>query len=379
MATKRDYYEVLGVAKDASAEELKRAYKKLAIKHHPDKNPGDKKAEEKFKEAAEAYDVLSDATKKSQYDRFGHNAPGGGGFGGGFGGGQGFSRFEDIFSQFGDIFGGGSRGGGRSPRKAGPPRGQDLQIKVALSYKEILEGVTKKVRLKRFVPCEPCNSKGGTNVTTCSTCNGTGRVRRVTQSFFQMVSEAACPTCNGTGEVIKNPCSSCRGDGRVSKEEMISIKIPIGVAEGQYLNMRGEGNSGPRGGPKGDLLVVITEKHDEFYTREGNDLHCDVHVPIHRLALGGSQRIPTLDGGEISIKIAAGTQVDSILRLREQGLYSLNAKGSRGNLFVNIKADIPKDLSSKEKQLYQELAEIRKKKEEEQEESFIQKMKKIFS
>lgn len=380
MATKRDYYEVLGVSKDASAEELKRAYKKLAIKYHPDKNPGDKEAEEKFKEAAEAYDVLSDANKRSQYDRFGHEMPGAGGFGGG----QGFSSFEDIFSQFGDIFGGfgfggSSSGRGRSTRKAGPPRGQDLQIKVALSYKEILEGVTKKVRIKRYAPCTYCNGKGGNDVTTCSTCNGTGRVRRVTQSFFQMVSESACPTCNGMGEVIKNPCSHCRGEGRILEEEMISVKIPVGVAEGQYLNMRGEGNCGPRGGASGDLLVVITEKRDDFYTRDGDDLHCDIHVPIHRLVLGDSQRIPTLDGGEISIKINAGTQIGSILRLREQGLYPLNGRGSRGNLFVKIQADIPKDLSSKEKQLYQEIAEIRKKKEEEQEESFIQKMKKIFS
>ena len=379
MATKRDYYEVLGVSKDASAEELKRAYKKLAIKYHPDKNPGDKEAEEKFKEAAEAYDVLSDANKRSQYDRFGHDMPNAGGFGGG----QGFSSFEDIFSQFGDIFGGfgfGSSGrGGRSSRKAGPPRGQDLQIKVALSYKEILEGVTKKVRIKRYAPCTYCNGKGGSDVTTCSTCNGTVRVRRVTQSFFQMVSESACPTCNGMGEVIKNPCSHCRGEGRVLEEEMISIKIPVGVAEGQYLNMRGEGNCGPRGGASGDLLVVITEKKDDFYTREGDDLHCDIQVPIHRLVLGGSQRIPTLEGGELSIKISSGTQVGSILRLREQGLYPLNGRGGRGNLFVTIQADIPKDLSSKEKQLYQELAEIRKKKEDEQEESFIQKMKKMFS
>lgn len=381
MSSKRDYYEILGVAKDANAEEIKHAYKKLAIKYHPDKNPGDKEAEEKFKEAAEAYDILSDATKRSQYDRFGHEMPGAGGFSGG--GGQGFSSFEDIFSQFGDIFGGfGGGGGGRGRsggRKAGPPRGQDLQIKVALSYKEILEGVTKKVRIKRYVPCTECNAKGGADVKTCPTCHGTGRVRRVTQSFFQMVSEAACPDCNGTGEKIANPCSHCRGDGRVMEEETISIKIPEGVAEGQYLNLRGEGHCGPRGGASGDLLVVIAEKKDNFYTREGTDLHCEVNVPIHRLALGGTQRIPTLDGGEVSIKIAAGTQPGSIFRLREQGLPPLNARGSRGNLFVEAKAQIPTDLSSREKDLFKELAEIRKERENAQEESLLQKVKSIFS
>jgi molecular chaperone DnaJ len=383
MSSKRDYYEILGVAKDASAEEIKHAYKKLAIKYHPDKNPGDKEAEEKFKEAAEAYDILSDATKRSQYDRFGHEMPGAGGFGGG--GGQGFSSFEDIFSQFGDIFGGfgggfSSGGRGRSGgRKAGPPRGQDLQIKVALSYKEILEGVTKKVRIKRYAPCTECNGKGGADVKTCPTCHGTGRVRRVTQSFFQMVSETACPDCNGTGEKIANPCPHCRGEGRVMEEETISIKIPEGVAEGQYLNLRGEGHCGPRGGASGDLLVVIAEKKDSFYTREGTDLHCEVNVPIHRLALGGTQRIPTLDGGEVSIKIAAGTQPGSIFRLREQGLPPLNARGARGNLFVEAKAQIPTDLSSREKDLFRELAEIRKDRENAQEESLLQKVKSFFS
>ena len=227
MAEKRDYYEVLGVGKDASADEIKHAYKKLAIKYHPDKNPGDKEAEEKFKEAAEAYDVLSNPEKRKNYDQFGFNAPGGGFGSGGFGG-AGFD-LNDIFSQFGDIFGGGfgfGGGGRRSSRKAGPPRGNDLQIKVALSYKEIFEGCTKKVRLKRYTPCTECNGKGGTNVKTCDTCHGTGRVRRVSGGFFQMVSESVCPTCGGTGEVIANPCSHCHGEGRVQESEEISIKIP---------------------------------------------------------------------------------------------------------------------------------------------------------
>ncbi len=380
MAGKRDYYEVLGVAKDASAEELKRAYKKLAIKYHPDKNPGDKEAEEKFKEAAEAYDVLSDSKKRAQYDQFGFNVPGGG-MGGGFSGG--FSSFEDIFSHFGDIFGGGGFGGfgssGHSRRKAGPPRGNDLQIKIALSYKEILEGVTKKVKIHRYKACESCHGKGGENTKTCPNCNGSGRIRRVTQSFFQMVSESVCPTCNGLGEVVSNPCKKCSGEGRVRAEETIQIKIPEGVSEGQYLTLSGEGNCGPHGGACGDLLVIIAEKRDSFYERDGYDLHCEIKVPVYKLVLGGSQRVPTVDGGEVTIKLAAGTQPNSTLRLREQGLPPLKGQGARGSLYVKIMTEIPKDLSSKEKELYKELAEIRKDKDTEAEESFLDKIKNLFS
>jgi molecular chaperone DnaJ len=380
MAEKRDYYEVLGVSKDASAEDIKHAYKKLAIKYHPDKNPGNKEAEEKFKEAAEAYEVLSDSKKRAQYDQFGHAMPGGAGGAGGFGG---FSNMDDIFSQFSDIFGGGfgGFGGFRSSSKSGrqrPPRGQDLQIRMALSYKEILTGATKKVRLKRYAPCTECAGKGGTDVKTCPTCNGTGRVRRVTRSFFQMVSESACPDCGGLGEVIGKPCAVCHGEGRNLEEETISIKIPVGISEGQYLTLRGEGHSGPRGGASGDLLVVITEKKDSFYTREGEDLHCTMDIPVHKLVLGGTQRIPTLDGGEVSIKISAGTQPGSVFRLRDQGLPPLNG-GKRGNLFVEVNASIPTDLSSKEKDLYKQLAEIRKDKDTAKDDSLLEKVKGFFS
>lgn len=380
MAEKRDYYEVLGVAKDASAEDIKHAYKKLAIKYHPDKNPGNKEAEEKFKEAAEAYEVLSDAKKRAQYDQFGHAMPGGSAGGaGGFGGG--FSNFEDIFSQFGDIFGGGGFGGFRSSARSsrqGPPRGQDLQIRIALSYKEILTGTTKKVKLKRYAPCTECGGKGGTDVKSCPTCHGTGRIRRVTRSFFQMVSETACPDCGGLGEVIGKPCTVCHGEGRNLEEETISIKIPVGISEGQYLTLRGEGHSGPRGGASGDLLVVITEKKDDFYTREGEDLHCAIDIPVYKLALGGTQRIPTLDGGEVSIKIQAGMQPGAVLRLKEQGLPPLNG-GKRGNLFVEVNASIPTDLSSKEKDLYKQLAELRKDKDTAKNDSLLEKVKGFFS
>ncbi len=379
MAEKRDYYEVLGVAKSASADEIKHAYKKLAIKYHPDKNPGNKEAEEKFKEAAEAYEVLSDPKKRAQYDQFGHAMPGGAGGTGGFGGFSG-SNFEDIFSQFGDIFGGGFGGFGRSSKSSrqGPPRGQDLQIRIALSYKEILAGATKKVRLKRYAPCTECAGRGGSDVKTCPTCHGTGRIQRVTRSFFQMVSESACPDCGGLGEVIGKPCSVCHGEGRNLEEETISIKIPVGISEGQYLTLRGEGHAGPRGGASGDLLVVITEKKDDFYTREGDDLHCSIDIPVYRLALGGTQRIPTLEGGEISIKIQAGTQPGSVFRLKEQGLPPLNGK-SRGNLFVEVNAAIPTDLSSKEKDLYRQLAELRKDKDSAKENSLLEKVKGFFS
>ena len=378
MAEKRDYYEVLGVAKNASADEIKHAYKKLAIKYHPDKNPGDKEAEEKFKEAAEAYEVLSDSKKRAQYDQFGHAMQGAGGAGG-FGG---FGGFEDIFSQFGDIFGGGF-GGFRSSRsggRQGPPRGQDLQIKIALSYKEILSGATKKVRLKRYAPCTECAGKGGEGVKTCPTCHGTGTIRHVTRSFFQMVSETTCSDCGGTGEVISKPCAHCHGEGRILEEETISIKIPLGISEGQYLKLRGEGHCGPRGGASGDLLVIIAEKTDDFYTREGDDLHCSIDIPVYKLALGGTQRIPTLDGSEVSIKIAAGTQPGAIFRLKGQGLPQLNGgSNSRGNLFVEAKAFIPTDLSSKEKDLYKQLSEIRKDKDTAKDDSLLEKVKGLFS
>ncbi len=378
MAEKRDYYEVLGVSKDASADEIKHAYKKLAIKYHPDKNPGNKEAEEKFKEAAEAYEVLSDSKKRAQYDQFGFNAPGGAGASG-FGG---FSsaNFEDIFSQFGDIFGGGFGGfrSSSSRSRQGPPRGQDLQIRIALSYKEILTGATKKVRLKRYAPCTECNGKGGTGVKQCSTCHGTGRVRHVTRSFFQMVSETTCPDCEGTGEIIANPCPTCHGEGRNLEEETISIKIPAGISEGQYLTLRGEGHSGARGGASGDLHVVIAEKKDDFFTREGSDLHCKIEVPVYKLALGGAQRIPTIDGVDVSIKIAAGTQPGAVLRLRSQGLPPLNG-GSRGSLYVEIGTSIPTDLTSEEKDLYKQLSEIRKDKDTAKEESLMEKIKGFFS
>jgi molecular chaperone DnaJ len=359
MASKRDYYEILGVSKDADASAIKSAYKKLAIKFHPDKNPGDKAAEEKFKEAAEAYSVLSDETKKSQYDRFGHAGMNGTGGQGGFGGGQGFSNFEDIFSQFGDIFGGGGGfgGGGRSRGRSGPPRGSDLQIQLTLTLKEIATGVTKKIQLKRYGKCKTCDGAGGTGKQTCATCNGQGQVRRVQNSFFgQVVNVSTCPDCNGQGQQIKTPCTVCHGQGRVQEEVTIPIEIPAGVEEGQYLTMRGEGHRGPNGGAAGDLIVILHEAKDERFERHGLDLHTDATIPFTTAVLGGAIRVPTLDG-EVELKIPAGTPSEKLMRLRGKGLPELHG-GVEGHLYVKIRVHVPEKLGAREAELLKELQGI---------------------
>jgi len=359
MAAKRDYYEVLGVSKDADASAIKSAYKKLAVKFHPDKNPGNKEAEEKFKEAAEAYGVLSDATKKAQYDRFGHAGMQGGMGGGGFGGGQGFTNMEDIFSSFGDIFGqgGGFGGGGRSRGPSGPPRGQDLQIQLTLTLKDIAHGVTKKIQLKRYGKCKTCDGVGGTGKETCATCRGQGQVRRTQNSFFgQVVNVTTCPDCSGTGQQIKNRCKDCHGQGRVTEEVTIPVEIPAGVEEGQYLTLRGEGHRGPNGGGAGDLLVVIHEARDEHFERRGTDLHSKADIPFTTAALGGTIRVPTLEG-DVELKVPAGTQSDTLMRLRGKGLPELHG-GSHGNLYVKVHIHTPEKLGSRETELLKELQQI---------------------
>ncbi|MDR2731784.1 MAG: molecular chaperone DnaJ [Fibromonadaceae bacterium] len=377
---KKDYYEILGVSKDASADDIKRAYKKLAIKYHPDKNPGDKEAENKFKEAAEAYDVLSDDKKKAQYDRFGHEGLSSGGFGGGFSGG-GFS-FEDIFTHFGDIFsdigGFGSFSGSRSPRgRGGPAPGEDLQMGIALTLKEIAEGVVKKVRIKRFKACPDCNGKGGTGMKSCSTCAGKGQVRRRMQSIFgEMVNVTTCPDCGGTGETISNKCRTCSGQKRVKSEDTIEVKIPAGVASGNYLKLRGEGNASAHGGATGSLIVHIEEKNDDFFVRDGQNLFCKVSVPVYRLALGGEQRVPTLYG-EVKVKISAGLQPGTQLRVRGQGLPGYNSD-YKGDLFVEIQAHIPESLSSKEKGLYEELSSLGQDRDEKRERGLLDRIKEFF-
>lgn len=377
---KRDYYEVLGVSKDAPADDIKRAYKKLAIKYHPDKNPGDKEAETKFKEAAEAYDVLSDAQKKAQYDRFGHEGLSGGGYGGFSAGG--FS-FEDIFSHFGDIFSdiggfGGFSSGARGSRSRGPAPGEDLQIGIALTLKEIADGTVKKVRIKRQKTCPDCSGKGGTGMKTCSTCSGNGKVRRRMQSIFgEMVNVTACPDCGGSGETISNKCKTCSGQKRVKTEDTIEVKIPAGVAGGNYIKLRGEGNASSQGGSAGSLIVHIEEKNDEFFVRDGQNLFCKVSVPVYRLALGGEQRVPTLYG-EVKVKITAGFQPGTQLRVRGQGLpgYSTDYKG---DLFVEIQANIPENLTSKEKDLYEELSQLGSDRDESRESTLLDRIKEFFS
>ena len=351
---KRDYYEVLGVDKSASANDIKKAYRKLAIQYHPDKNPGDKEAEEKFKEAAEAYSVLSDPDKKARYDQFGHEGLSGAA-GGGFNGAG--MDLNDIFSMFGDIFGGrggfggfgGFGGGGGGPQKY---RGSDQRVKVKLTLQDIANGVTKKFKLKKYVPCTHCGGSGaeGNATETCPECKGTGRVVRTQQSFFGMMrTEVACPHCNGEGKVIKNKCPHCNGDGVVMGEEVVEVNIPAGVYEGMQLSMRGKGNAGKHNGIPGDLLIVIEEEKHPTLVRDENDLIYSLLLDIPTATLGGFAEIPTIDG-KAKVTIEAGTQPGKVLRLRGKGLPTLNGYG-KGDIVVNISVYIPETLSKDEKKV----------------------------
>nr|MBP7181225.1 molecular chaperone DnaJ [Dysgonamonadaceae bacterium] len=337
MAQKRDYYEVLGISRNATAEEIKKAYRKKAIEYHPDKNPGDKDAEEKFKEAAEAYEVLGDANKRARYDQFGH-AGVGGAAGGGFGGGM---SMDDIFSQFGDIFGGHFGGfggfGGFGSQRAGrrTNRGSDLRVKVKVNLKEVLTGVEKKIKVKKYVACSHCNGNGsenGNSTSTCSTCHGSGVVTRVTNTILgQMQTTTTCPACNGEGKTITKKCPHCNGEGIVSDEEIITIKIPAGVAEGMQLSMQGRGNAARRGGINGDLLVVIEEEEDPNLIRDENDVIYNLFLSFPTAALGGTVEVPTIDG-VAKVKIDPGTQPGKVLRLRNKGLPSVNGFGTGDEL-----------------------------------------------
>ena len=356
---KRDYYEVLGVDKNASANDIKKAYRKLAIQYHPDKNPGDKEAEEKFKEAAEAYGVLSDPDKKARYDQFGFEGLGGAGGAGGFSGAG--MDINDIFSMFGDIFGGrggfggfSGFGGGGSSRPA-KFRGSDQRVKVKLTLQEIANGVTKKFKLKKYVPCTHCNGSGAENgaVETCPECKGTGRVVRTQQSIFGMMqTEVACPHCNGQGKVIKNKCKHCNGDGIVMGEEIVEVNIPAGVYEGMQLSMRGKGNAGKHNGIPGDLLILVEEEKHPTLVRDENDLIYSLLLDIPTATLGGFAEIPTIDG-KAKVTIDPGTQPGKVLRLRGKGLPSLNGYG-KGDIVVNISVYIPETLSKEEKKRIEE-------------------------
>jgi len=361
MTTKRDYYEILGVPRNASKDEIKKAYRKMALKYHPDKNPGDKDAEEKFKEAAEAYEVLSDDNKRARYDQFGHagmsNGAGGGGFSHDW-------TIEDIFAQFGDIFGGhfgsfggfGGFGGGRSSRRTN--RGTDLRVKVKLSLSDIANGVEKKIKVNKYVSCQSCGGSGaagGSSYSTCSTCRGSGYVTRVTNTLLgQMQTTSPCPTCNGEGKVITNKCVACNGEGVVREDEVISVKIPAGVAEGMQLNVQGKGNAARRGGVPGDLLVMIEEEKHPNLVRDGNDLIYNLNISIPDAVLGAPAEIPTVDG-KVKIKIEPGTQPGKILRLRGKGLPEVNSY-QRGDLLVAVNVYIPKNLTREEKAIFEKFA-----------------------
>lgn len=357
--SKRDFYEILGVSKTATADEIKKAYRKKAIEYHPDKNPGDKVSEEKFKEAAEAYEVLSDPQKRQRYDQFGHAGVGGAaGNGGGFGGGM---SMDDIFSHFGDIFGGhfgfGGFGGGSSRGGTRVRRGSDLRVKVKLTLSEIATGVEKKIKVKKFVPCQHCNSTGaahGSESTTCSTCHGSGRITRIQNTILgQMQTQSECPTCNGEGKIIKDKCTHCNGEGIVREDEVININIPAGVMEGMQLSMNGKGNAARRGGVNGDLLILIEEEAHPDLIRDENDLIYNLLITVPMATLGGSVEVPTVDG-KVKVNISAGTQPGKVLRLRGKGLPSVNRYGT-GDLLVNIGVYIPENLSKEEKVLMEKL------------------------
>ncbi|WP_321306308.1 molecular chaperone DnaJ [Marinifilum fragile] len=380
--SKRDYYEVLGVSKSASEAELKKAYRKKAIQFHPDKNPDNKEAEEKFKEAAEAYEVLSNPEKRQRYDQFGH-AGMGGAAGGGFGGGM---NMEDIFSHFGDIFGGGSffgggfGGGGRSSRRVN--RGSNLRVKVKLTLKEIAEGVEKKIKVKKYVECNSCNGSGakdGSSFSTCSTCNGSGQVTRIQNTILgQMQTSSTCPSCNGEGKMITNKCTSCAGEGIVRDEEVISINIPAGVAEGMQLSVSGKGNAARRGGINGDLLILIQEEEHPELVRDENDLLYNLFISIPDSILGTAVEIPTIEN-KVKVKIDGGTQPGKILRLRGKGLPDVNGYG-RGDLLVKINVWVPNNVSKEEKKVLEKLqtSESFKPQPTSQEKSFFKKVRNFF-
>ncbi|MDA9328615.1 molecular chaperone DnaJ [Flavobacteriales bacterium] len=358
--SKRDYYEVLGVTKSADEKELKKAYRKLAIKFHPDKNPDNPEAEIQFKEAAEAYEVLSDGQKKARYDQFGHAGMGGAASGGGHGGFGGGMSMDDIFENFGDVFGGfGFGGGGGRQRGAGRrvSRGSNIRIKVALTLEEIASGIEKKVKVTKDNKCSPCDGSGAEGTgghSTCATCNGSGQVTRVTNTFLgQMQTASTCNTCSGSGSIITNKCKKCNGNGVERSESVIPINIPAGVEDGMQLQVSGMGNMGARGGVAGDLLVVIEEKAHDSFQREGQNLHYDLFVNVADAALGTQIVVPTLTG-KVKIKLEEGTQSGKLLRLRAKGLPSVNAYGT-GDIIVNVNIWTPQQLSTEEKKILEQL------------------------
>src|SRR6478609_1102264 len=389
--TKRDYYEILGLSKSASAEEIKKSYRKVAMQFHPDRNPGDKAAEEKFKEAAEAYEILSDADKRAQYDRFGHAGVSGNGRGGGYSGGAGMNM-DDIFSQFGDIFGddvfgnffGG--GGGRGRSGGGRPRGirgSNLRIKLKLTFEEIAKGVTKNIKVKKHVPCNVCHGSGAkdkNSVQTCSMCGGSGQVRRVTNTFLgQMQTVTTCPTCNGEGTSITAKCNSCKGEGRVYGEETVTIGIPAGVQEGMQLNISGRGNAGERGGGAGDLIILIEEEQHKELQREGLNVAYELHLSFPDAVFGTQVEVPTIDG-RAKIKIPPGTQSGKIFRLKGKGFPVVNSY-EKGDQLVHVNVWTPQIVSHDEKEMLDKMNDSPNFKPQpgKSEKSFFDKVTEVFT
>ena len=391
MASKRDYYEVLGVSKGASADEIKKAYRKLAVKYHPDKNPGDKEAEEKFKEAAEAYSVLSDADKKAKYDQFGHAGVDGAGpdFSGGFGDlndilndlfGGGFGGFGGGFSGFGGF--GGGRGGQRQQQQR-VYKGRDIRVRVKLTLEEIAKGVEKEISIEKSVPCPDCGGRGAKNssdVKTCPACNGTGQVQRVVNSIFgQTVTYSTCQQCGGEGKIISNPCRTCNGTGLVRKRETIKVKIPAGVEAGMQLTIHGEGHAAKNNGINGDLLVVIEEQEHPNLKREGNNLYYTKIISMPEAILGADVEIPCLDGA-YKVKVEPGTQSGTVVRLRGKGLPTVNGYGGTGDLYVKFAVWIPKKLNKEDKEIIESLKnkESFKPNPTKEDKSFFDRLKDLF-
>ena len=383
MAGKRDYYEVLGVGKNATADEIKKAYRKLAVKYHPDKNPGDKEAEEKFKEAAEAYSILSDADKKAKYDQFGHAGVEGAGpdFSGGFG------DLNDILNEFfrGSGFGGfGGFGGGRGgQRQQRVQRGRDIRVRVKLTLEEIAKGVEKEISIEKSVPCTECGGKGAKNsadIKICPACNGTGQVQRVTNGLFgQTITYSTCQQCGGEGKIINNPCRNCGGSGLVRKRETIKVKIPAGVEAGMQLTIQGEGHAAKNNGINGDLLVVIEEQEHAHLKKEGNNLFCTKIISIPDAILGGDVEVPCLDG-TCKVKIEPGTQSGTVIRLKGKGLPTVNGYGGTGDLYVTFAIWTPKKLNREEREIIESLRhkESFKPNPTKEEKSFFDRLKDLF-
>ena len=361
--TKRDYYEILRINRNATKDEIKKAYRKLAMQYHPDRNPDDKEAEEKFKEAAEAYEILSHDDKRNNYDRFGHEGVRGSTFGS-----EGFSSVNDIFSHFSDIFGGSSIfdeffGGsqrGRTRRRGSGTPGSDMRVTLKLTLEEIATGISKKIKIKKQVKCNDCNGTGaqaGTSLKTCPVCNGAGEVKTVSRSVFgQFVNITACHNCNGEGQVVDSPCRKCSGDGRVQDEATINIEVPAGVQNGNYMTLRGEGNSGKRGGQSGDIIVVFQELPHDNFIRENDDIIYNLFVTFPQAALGAEVEVPTLTG-KAMLKVDPGTQPGKMLKMKGKGIRHLNYSGS-GDQIVRINVAIPQKLNSKEKEIIKKLSEM---------------------